>query len=92
MINRLIEFSMKNRGLIVLIYAAARGLGLLGTAAHADGRHSGPERKPGDRLHRLDGPKPAGDRGPGHVPAVAEAAGTRRRKGRCGRPRSSTTR
>src|SRR5262249_35616574 len=38
-------------------------------------RDPGPVGKPGDRLRRLDGPEPAGDRGPGHLSAHVEAPG-----------------
>ncbi len=42
------------------------GLGL--DATHAARRHSRSVRRPGHRLHRVDGPEPRSRRGPGHVP------------------------
>ena len=90
MINRLIEFSLKNRCLILLL-RAARGLGLLGAAANADRRHSRPQRKPGDRLHRLAGPQPAGSRRPDHLSPDRQPAGAGGRK-TCARRRHSASR
>ena len=51
--------------------------------AHVDAgrRDPGPLREPGDRVHRLDGAEPAGDRGPGDVSALGELAGARRGEG-----------
>ena len=48
-------------------------------AGRCDSRSLG---EPGDRLHRLDGPQPQGDRGPDHLPALGQLAGACGRKGR----------
>src|SRR5439155_1404464 len=53
-------------------------VGRLRRPRHAGGRHPRPAREPGHRLHRLHGPQPARDRGPGHLPPVPEAARARR--------------
>ena len=36
MIDRIIEFSLRNRFIVVAVYRASGGLGLLGVVAHAD--------------------------------------------------------
>ena len=82
MINRLIEFSLKNRWPHPAGLRAAGRLGLLGTAPDADRRHSRSQREPGDRLHRLGGPQPAGSRRPDHVSADRQPARTGGSEGR----------
>ena len=79
MINRLIELSLQNRVHRGRPVPRARRLGLVGARRDADRRHSRPLRQPGDRLHRLAGPQPAGSRGPGHLSADGQPAGARRR-------------
>ena len=79
MINRLIELSLRNRFIVIALYVALAGVGLVGARRDADRRHSRPVRQPGHRVHRLAGPQPAGSRGPGHVSADREPAGARRR-------------
>ena len=69
MINRLIEFSLKNRFLVLLAYLLLAGWGYWALLANSHRRHSRSERKPGDRLYRLGGPKPAGSRRPDHLSA-----------------------
>ena len=58
MIEKLIEYSIRNRFLVLILAAALAVLGRLRRAQHAGGRHPRPEREPGHRLHRLDGPQP----------------------------------
>ena len=79
MINRLIDVALKNRFIVVVAVPRPRRLGLVGADVHADRRDSGSLRQPGDRLHRLARPQPAGGRGPGHVSAHGEPPGARRR-------------
>ena len=60
------------------------GRGDLGRACrhqHAGRCHPRPVGEPGDRLHRLDGPQPQGDRGPDHLSAFGELAGAGGREG-----------
>ena len=81
MIESIIEWSIRNRFLVIL---ASLVLGGRGRPRHADDagrRDSRPVGEPGDRLHRLDGPQPAGDRGPGHLSAVGQPPGAGRREG-----------
>ena len=68
------------------------GLGRLRRAQHAGGRHARPEREPGHRLHRLDGPQPPArsrTRSPIRCRSSSRAWPASRR---CARPRSSTSR
>ena len=81
MIEKLIEYSIRNRFLVLLVAAALAVFAVYAVLQHAGGRHPRPEREPGHRLHRLDGPQSAGDRGPDHLSAVAQAPGTGRRQG-----------
>ena len=62
--------------------ARARGRGRPRHDDDAGRRDPRPVREPGDRLHRLDGPQPPGDRGPGHLSALGQPPGAGRREGR----------
>jgi hypothetical protein len=68
------------------------GLGLVGGHRDSDRRDPGSLGQPGDRLHRLAGAQPAGGRGPGHVSADHQPAGTCGRPGGSGRSRHSASR
>ena len=67
----------------------ARRLGRLGDAGRRDPR---PLRKPGHRLHRVEGARPARDRGPGDLSAHAGPARAARACGSCGRRATSASR
>ena len=54
---------------------------------HAGRRHPRSVREPGDRVHRLDGPQPARNRGPDHLSALGEPARAGGREGRSGQQR-----
>ena len=54
-------------------------LGRLGLLDHAGRRDPRPVGEPGHRLHRLEGARPARDRGPGDLPAGPRPAGAPRR-------------
>ena len=74
MINRLIEFSLKNRFLVLLAYALLAAWGYWALASNSHRRDTGPQRKPGHRLYRLAGQQPAGSRRSDHVSADREPA------------------
>ncbi len=66
---------------MVASFSASAGWGWWALTRHADRRDSRSVRQPGHRLHRLDGPQPAGGRGPGHLPAHGQPPGAGRRPG-----------
>ena len=81
MIDRIIEFSARNRFLVFLFVAAAALAGWWSMQTHPAGRHSRPERHAGDRLLAL-GPQPGHPGGPGHVPDRHRHAGRAQGEGR----------
>ena len=82
MIESIIEWSIRNRLHRDPGVPRARGRGLPRADDDAGRRDPRPVREPGDRLHRLDGPQPPGDRGPDHLPALGQPPGARRGQGR----------
>ena len=68
------SFSANNRLLVILVVAAAVAVLRLHDDEHPPGRHPGPDRHPGHRLHAL-GPQPGHHGGPGHLPHHHRAAG-----------------
>ena len=76
MIEKIIEFSIRNRFVVILSGPGGDRRGHLRRRQHAHRRHSRPVGEPGHRLHRLDGPQPARHRGPDHQAAIAEPART----------------
>ena len=66
MVERIIEFSARNRVLVLLLTGAALVGARVVHPAHPAGRHPRPLRHPGDRLLAL-GPQPRHHRGPGHL-------------------------
>ena len=83
MIERLIEFSAKNRFLVLLLTGVALAGARVDGAPHPARRHSRPLGHAGHRLLAL-GPQPRHPRGPGHLPDRHRAA---RRAARQGDPR-----
>ena len=81
MIEAIIEWSIRNRCLVILAALAVGDRRRPGADDHAGRRDPRPVREPGDRLHRLDGPQPPGDRGPGHLSALGQPPGAGRREG-----------
>ena len=69
MLSNIIDWSGRNRFLVLLATAVHRCLGHLRRAANADRRPARSLRRAGHRLHRIPGPGPAGRGGPGHLPA-----------------------
>ena len=61
MIERIIEYSIRNRFIVIMATLVIVGVGRLRGHQHAGRCDSRPEREPGDRLHRLDGSQPAGN-------------------------------
>ncbi len=81
MIEKIIEWSLRNRFLVICGALMLIALGIRAIYLTPGGRHPGPHGKPGARLCRLDGPQPAGGRGPGDLSALHRLAGARRREG-----------
>ena len=81
MINRIIEFSARNRFLVLLLVAAAAAAGWWSLPDHSARRHSRPQRHPGDRLFAL-GPQPRHHRRPGDLPHRQRHAGRAAGEGR----------
>ena len=67
MIARLIAWSARNLLLVLFGTGFAAAGRHLCTGPPAAGRHPGPLRHAGHRLHRIPRPGAAGDRGPGHL-------------------------
>ena len=82
MIESIIEWSIRNRYLVILASLVLGRRGLPRPDDDAGRRDPRPLREPGHRLHRLDGPEPPGDRGPGHLSALGQPPGAGRGQGR----------
>jgi hypothetical protein len=77
MLSRIIEWSSRNRFLVLLATLLRHRLGHLRRAAHAHRRAARSLRRAGDRLYRIPGAGAAGGRGSGHLPAHhGDAGGT----------------
>ena len=67
MIDRIIDFSIRNKFIVIRPGGRRVHRGLVVHEAHDAGRHPGPERHPGHRLFPL-GPQPGHHRRPGDLP------------------------
>ena len=92
MIEKIIEFSIRNRFVVILLSPGRGDLGRPRRHQYAGRRHSRPLGEPGDRLHRLDGPQPQGDRRPDHLSALGQPARAGGREGGAVVAASSTSR
>ena len=74
MIEKIIELSIRNRFVVLILAAALTVAGDLCRAQYAGRCDSRFERKPGHCLYGLDGTQSAGNRGSGLLSPVAQAA------------------
>ena len=75
MIDRIIAFSIRRRGLVILAEPGPGRRWAGSRSARRRSTRSPTSPRTGDRLRRLAGPRPARGRGPGHLSALAGAAG-----------------
>ena len=81
MIEKIIEYSIRNRFLVMIVAAALAAWAIYAVINTPVDAIPDLSRKPGHRLHRLDGPQPPGDRGPDHLPALGQPPRAGRRQG-----------
>ena len=81
MIDAIITFSIRHRAAGHRRQPGPGRAGRMGRLGNAGRRDPRPLGKPGDRLHRVEGARPARDRGPGDLPAHARPARAARRAG-----------